>query len=154
MENDEKMKKSLFLIAALFVFLLAGCSEGNQTIGDTPEDALKQIEQENEPRDVKVYGSHEVNDDLVLMIFRGVMNDEDIWVADVHKLDAGQWKVESVIQMNGPFESDFEIQTVEKNVAYDYEFGYINSNASITGDFETFEIEGISDWKIWIKDSN
>jgi hypothetical protein len=141
----KKMKLKLMIVIISFVFLLVGCNESSQETANYPEDALKAIEIENVEREINVYGSHEVNEELVLIFFRGAMNDEDIWVADVHKED-GQWTAKEIVQMNGPFEENDEIQTIIR-----YEVGYIESNVSVTENLNIIEIDGIADWKIWIK---
>jgi len=146
------MKLKLIIIVILFGFLLAGCTESNQKLVKNPEDALKTIEVGNEEREINVYGSYKVNEELVLIVFRGAMNDEDIWVADVHK-EEGQWVAKEIVQMNGPFEKNGDIQTVVISDEFGYEVGYINSGVPVTGDLNIFEVEGISDWKIWIKQS-
>lgn len=144
------MKLNLMLIIISFVFLLVGCNESSQPTANYPEDALKGIEIENEDREINVYGSYKVNEELVLIVFRGAMNDEDIWVADVHQED-GQWTAKEIVQMNGPFEESSEIQTVITSEAFGYEVGYIESNVPVTEDLNVIEIDGIVDWKIWIK---
>lgn len=146
------MKSKLIIIVISFGFLLAGCTESNQKLVKNPEDALKTIEVGNEEREINVYGSHKVNEELVLIVFRGAMNDEDIWVADVHKED-GQWVAKEIVQMNGPFEKNGDVQTVVISDEFGYEVGYIDSDVPVTGDLNIFEVEGISDWKIWIKQS-
>lgn len=149
-EKGEKMKSKLIIIVISFSFLLAGCTESNQNLVNNPEDALKTIEVGNEEREINVYGSHKVNEELVLIVFRGAMNDKDIWVADVHKED-GRWVAKEIVQMNGPFEESSDIQTVIISDEFGYEVGYIKSEVPVAGDLNIFEIEGISDWKIWIK---
>lgn len=144
------MKSKLIIIVLSFSFLLAGCTENNQNLVKNPEDALKTIEVGNEDREINVYGSHKVNEDLVLLVFRGAMNDEDIWVADVHKED-GQWVAKEIVQMNGPFEESGDIQTVIISDEFGYEVGYIKSGVSANGYLNIFEVEGISDWQIWFK---
>lgn len=150
------MKINLMLIIILFVFLLAGCKESSPEVSQEtakyPEDALKAIEIENEEREINVYGSHKVNEELVLIVFRGAMNDEDIWVADVHK-EEGQWTAKEIVQMDGPFEENGEIQTVITNDDFGYEVGYIENNVPVTEDLNIIEIDEIGDWKIWIKQS-
>lgn len=142
------MKSNLILII-LFVFLLLGCNEGSQETASVPEDALKLIELGND-REIEVYGSHKVNEELVLIVFRGVMNDEDIWVADVHKKD-GQWIAKEIVQMNGPFEGNDEMQTLIINDDFGYEMGYIASDVPPTENLTVIEVDGIMDWKVWIK---
>lgn len=144
------MKSKLIIIVISFGFFLAGCTESNQNLVNNPEDALKTIEVGNEEREINVYGSHKVNEELVLIVFRGAMNDKDIWVADVHKED-GQWVAKEIVQMNGPFEESSDIQIVIISDEFGYEVGYIKSEVPVAGDLNIFEIEGISDWKIWIK---
>lgn len=138
------------IVIISFVFLLVGCNESSQETANYPEDALKAIQIENEEREINVYGSHEVNEELVLVFFRGAMNDEDIWVADVHKED-GQWTAKEIVQMNGPFEENGEIQTVITNDDFGYEVGYIKSNVSVNENLNILEIDEIADWKVWIK---
>jgi hypothetical protein len=144
------MKLKLMIVIISFVFLLLGCNESSQETANYPVDALKAIEIENVEREINVYGSHYVNEELVLIVFRGAMNDEDIWVADVHKED-GQWTAKEIVQMNGPFEENGEIQTIITNDDFGYEVGYIESNVSVTENLNIIEIDGIADWKIWIK---
>ncbi len=150
--KGEKMKSKLIIIVISFVFLLAGCTESNQNLVNNPEYALKTIEVGNDEREINVYGSHKVNEELVLIVFRGAMNDKDIWVADVRKED-GQWVAKEIVQMNGPFEESGDIQTVIISDEFGYEVGYIKSEVPVAGDLNIFEVEGISDWKIWIKQS-
>jgi hypothetical protein len=146
------MKSNLMLIVLTVVVSLVGCNEISKESAHYPEEALKNIEVGNSERDISVYGSHEVNEELVLFVFRGVMNDKDVWVADVHKED-GQWVAKEIVQMNGPFEGKGTIQTVVSNEEFGYEVGYIKSNNSDTADLDLniIEIEGIVDWKIWVK---
>ncbi|SOC41573.1 hypothetical protein [Ureibacillus acetophenoni] len=144
------MKSNLMLIILSLLFLLVGCNEISKETAHYPEDALKNIEVGNKEREIIIYGSHKVNEDLVLFVFRGVMNDKDVWIADVHK-DDGQWVAKEIVQMNGPFKGKGNIQTVVTNDEFGYEVGYIESNNSETDDLNIIEIEGIEDWKIWIK---
>ncbi|MGD7024888.1 hypothetical protein FZC79_05080 [Rossellomorea vietnamensis] len=144
------MNKSLTLVFVALVFLLVGCNESSQEPARSPEDALRMIEVENEKRQINVYGTHKVNEDLVLIVFRGVMNGEDIWLADVHKED-GQWKAKESVQMNGPFEGNGEIQTIIINEDFGYEVGYIESNVPIPENLNIVEIDKVEDWKIWFK---
>ncbi|MEH7236708.1 hypothetical protein [Bacillus sp. JJ1562] len=144
------MKSHLIIIVMSFVFFLVGCTESSEDIANNPEDALKTIEVGNEEREIHVYGSHKVNDEFVLIVFRGAMNDKDIWVTDVHKGD-GQWTAKEIVQMNGPFEGSGDIQTVITSEEFGYEVGYIKRNVPVTENVNVFEIEGITDWKIWIK---
>lgn len=146
------MKSNLIRIMMSLIFLLAGCNESSKEGANLPEDALRMIVVENEEREIHVYGSHKVNEELVLIVFRGAMNDKDIWVADVHKED-GQWVAKGIVQMNGPFEGSGDIQTVIVNDNFGYEVGYIESDAPVTGDLNVIEIDGIVDWKIWVKQS-
>ncbi|WP_277587147.1 hypothetical protein [Psychrobacillus antarcticus] len=146
------MKSKLIIIVISFSFLLIGCTESNQNLVNNPEDALKTIEVGNDEREINVYGSHKVNEELVLIVFRGAMNDKDIWVAEVRKED-GQWVAKEIVQMNGPFEDSEDIQTVIISDEFGYEVGYIKSEVPVAGDLNIFEVEGISDWKIWIKQS-
>jgi hypothetical protein len=152
LERVKKMKSSIILIIMSFVFLLVGCNESSQETANSPEDALRMIEVENGEREINVFGTHKVNEDLVLIVFRGVMNDEDIWLADVHKED-GQWIAKEIVQMNGPFEGNGEIQTLIINKDFRYEVGYIESNVPFTENLNVVEIDDIEDWKIWIKQS-
>lgn len=153
--KDEKMKSKFIMIVLSFGLLLMGCTNSSQSVVNSPEDALKSIESGNEEREIHVYGSYKVSEELELLIFRGVMNDQDIWVADVHKVD-GQWVAKGIVQMNGPFKESDDIQTLllrdEFGLPLDYELGYIKSNVPVPEDLHVFEIEGISDWKIWIKE--
>lgn len=144
------MKLNLMLVIISCVFLIVGCNEGSQETANYPEDALKVIEMENKEREINVYGSHEVNEELVLIVFRGAMNDKDIWVADVHKEDS-QWTAKEIVQMNGPFVGNGEIQTVITNDDFGYEVGYIKSNVSVNENLNIIEIDEMADWKIWIK---
>lgn len=150
------MKSNLMLLIISFGFLLAGCNESgpevSQETANYPEDALKAIEIGNEEREINVYGSHKVNEDLVLIVFRGAMNDKDIWVVDVHK-EEGQWTAKEIVQINGPSDENGEIQTVITNDDFGYEVGYIKSNVPVTEDLNIIEIDEIRDWKIWIKQS-
>ena len=146
------MKSSIILILISFVFLLLGCNECSQETANLTEDALRMIEVENEEREINVYGTHKVNEGLVLIVFRGVMNDKDIWLADVHKED-GQWIAKGIVQMNGPFEGYGEIQTLIINDDFGYEVGYIESTVPIAENLNVVEIDDIEDWKIWIKQS-
>ena len=93
-----------------------------------------------------------MNEELVLYVFRGIMNDKDIWVADIRKAE-GQWKVKEITQMNGPFEGNGDTQTIITNEDFGYEVGYIENNIPVTNDLNIIEIEGIEEWKIWIKQS-
>lgn len=147
------MKKSLVLVIVSIVFLLFGCKESRQGPANSPEDALRMIETENAEREINVYATHKVNEDLVLIVFRGVMNDEDIWLADVHNED-GEWKAKESVQMNGPFEGNGEIQTIIINEDFGYEVGYIDSNVPIPENLNVVEIDKVEDWKIWIKQSD
>ncbi|MGM0844970.1 MAG: hypothetical protein ACQEUT_08330 [Bacillota bacterium] len=146
------MKPGIILVILSFVFLLVGCNESSQEPANLPEDALRVIEAENEEREINVFGTHSVNKDLVLIVFRGLMNDKDIWLADIHKED-GQWIAKEIVQMNGPFEGNGEIQTLIINEGFGYEVGYIDSNVSIPENLNVVEIADIEDWKIWIKSS-
>lgn len=152
LERVKKMRSNLIILIMSFVFLLVGCIESSQKSANLPEDALRKIEVENEEREINVYGSHKVNEELVLIVFRGVMNNEDIWVADVHKED-GQWIAKEIVQMNGPFEGNGEIQTLIINDDFGYEVGYIESTVPINENLTVIEIDEIVDWKIWIKQS-
>ena len=143
------MKSTLILITLSLVFLLVGCDEISKDAANYPEDALKTIEDGNEERKIIVYGSHKVNEELVLYVFRGVMNDKDIWVADIRK-DGGLWKVKEITQMNGPFEGNGDTQTIITNDDFGYEVGYIGNNVPVTDGLNVIEIEGIEEWKIWI----
>lgn len=143
------MKSKLILIVMSF-FLLAACTEESEDLVKNPEDALKMIELGNEDREIKVYGSHKVNEKLVLIVFKGAMNDEDIWVADVHNKE-NQWVVKEIVQMNGPVDSSADIQTVIVSDEFGYEVGYIKSDVSVPEELNVFEIKEISDWRIWIK---
>lgn len=133
-----------------FVFLLAACTEESEDLVKSPEDALKMIEQGNEDREIKVYGSHKVNEKLVLIVFKGAMNDKDIWIADVHK-EGNKWGVKKIVQMNGPIDSSSDIQTVIVSDESGYEVGYIKNNVPVPEELNVFEIKDISDWEIWIK---
>ncbi|WP_391115967.1 hypothetical protein [Psychrobacillus sp. L3] len=144
------MKKKLITVVISFGLLLSGCTEGSPNLDSSPEDALKRIEVGNEEREINVYGSLKVNKELELLVLRGAMNNKDIWVADVHKED-GRWVAKGIVQMNGPFEGSDDIQTVIISEEFGYEVGYVKSGVPLTEDLNTFEIEGISDWKIWIK---
>ncbi|QFT90765.1 hypothetical protein FIU87_19145 [Bacillus sp. THAF10] len=147
------MKPHLVLVILLsFVFLLVGCDEVSKKTVYLPEDALKTIEAENVDREITVYGSHKVNEELFLFVFRGVMNDKDVWVAEIQK-NNGQWEAKEVVQMNGPFEGMSDTQTVITNDDYGYEVGYMESNIPVTDNLKVIEIEGIEEWKIWIKQS-
>ncbi|WP_047980515.1 hypothetical protein [Ornithinibacillus contaminans] len=146
------MKSTVHLIILSFFILLVGCDEINDETANNPEDALKAIEVGNKEREIIVYGSHKVNEALVLFVFRGVMNDKDIWVADIHKED-GQWKANGIVQMNGPFEGMGETQTVISNNEFGYEVGYMDGNVPVDDSLHVIEIEEIDDWKIWIKQS-
>lgn len=146
------MKSNLIVITLSMVFLLVGCDEVNKDSANNPEDALKTMEEGYEEEEIIVYGSHKVNDELVLYVFKGHMNDKDIWVADVRK-DRDKWKAKEVFQMNGPFEDNGDIQTVITNDDFGYEIGYIESHVPVTDDLNVIEIEGNEEWKIWIKQS-
>lgn len=71
----------------------------------------------------------------------------------VHK-ENGQWVTKEIVQTNGPFKGKGNIQTVVTNDKFGYEVGYIESNNLDTDDLNIIEIEGIVDWKIWIKQSS
>ncbi len=147
--------KLKMLIISSFVFLLVGCNESSELelAANYPEAALKAAVTENEERDITVYGSHEINDELILIVFRGAMNSKDIWIADVHE-EGGQWKVQELVQMNGPFAESADIQTVINNETFGYEVGYIHHNVTINGNLKIIEIDDNTDWKIWIKKTN
>ena len=144
------MKSNLILVILSLAFLLVGCDEISKDAANYPEDALKTIEDGNKERKIIVYGSHKVNEELALYVFRGIMNDKDIWVADIRKTE-GQWKVKEITQMNGQFEGNGDTQTIIPNEDFGYEVGYIENNVPVTSDLNIIEIEGIEEWKIWIK---
>ena len=141
-----KMKK-LMVIFLSCSLLLAGCT-GSNSLGDTPEDALHKIEKDD--REIHVYGSHKVNDELMLLVFRGVMNDKDILVGDVRK-KGEQWEANELFQMNGPLDDQVDMETTFTLDELGYEMGYIKSGVAVPDVVDVFEIEGISDWRIWIK---
>jgi hypothetical protein len=146
------MKSNVILAMLLLFFLLAGCDEISIDAASSPEDALKTIETGNKEREITVYGSHQVNEALVLIVFQGVMNNKDIWVADVRKAN-GQWKAEEVVQMNGPFEGKGDTQTIITNEEFGYEIGYIDSDVPEADKGSVIEVDGVEEWKIWIKES-
>lgn len=145
------MKAKVYLLILSTFILLVGCDAISKEIADNPEDALRALEAESKEREIIVYGFHQVNEALVLFVFRGVMNDQDIWVADIHKSD-GEWKVKEIVQMNGLFADMSETQTVISNDDLGYEVGYMDSNVPVDDSFHIIDIEGIDDWKIWIKE--
>lgn len=146
------MKSNFILIIISLIFLLVSCDEISKETAYYPEDALKMIEIENKEREIIEYGSHKVNDELVLIVFRGAMNDEDIWIADIRK-DDGKWKAKEIVQMNGPFEGKADNQIIITNDEFGYEVGYMESNVEVTENLNIIEIEEIEDWIIWIKQS-
>ncbi|GLB57525.1 MULTISPECIES: hypothetical protein [Sporosarcina] len=81
-----------------------------------------------------------------------MMNDQDIWVAEVHEED-GQWAIRETFQMNGPFEDAEDVETVFVNEEPGYEMGYIQDGIPVPDDAEVFEFEGVFDWKIWFMSS-
>ncbi len=144
------MKSFLIIITFSLVSLLVGCDGIGKDVANSPEDALKTIEEGYEERMIIVYGSHKVNEEAVLYVFRGVMNDKDIWVADIRN-DSGEWEVKEIFQMNGPFEGNVDNQTIITNYDVGYEVGYIESDVVVTDDINIIEIDGIEEWKIWIR---
>ncbi|MFC0470125.1 hypothetical protein ACFFHM_06205 [Halalkalibacter kiskunsagensis] len=146
------MKLNLILVAFLFIFLLIGCNGDNPETINSPEDALKMIEEVGKEREIHVYGSYEVNDDLVLIVFKGAMNDNDIWIADVHNQD-GQWSAQEIVLMSGPFEGQGNIQTIIRNDEYGYEVGYMESSVTVIESASVIKIDESIDWKIWIRHS-
>lgn len=142
------MKWKWIVIFISLGLLLAGCTEGGKKLGDTPEDALNKMEKDD--REIHVYGSHKVNKEIVLLVFRGFMNDKDILVADVRKKDE-RWEVKELFQMNGPLDDRVDIETAFTLDEFGYEMGYIKSDVPVPDNVKVFDIEGISDWRIWIK---
>ncbi|BCB02568.1 hypothetical protein [Bacillus sp. KH172YL63] len=143
------MKLNMIVLMLSLVFLLSACNGSDDPEGSpSPEEALKKIG--NEERNMTVYGTYKVNDDLVLFVFRGAMNEKDIWIADVHRED-GRWTAQGIVQMNGPIEGNGDRQTVIVNEEDGYEAGYITSAASDTEDLKMIDIDGVGDWKIWFK---
>ena len=85
------MKRLMLFMALSMVLVQAGCDEAGKEAANKPADALNMIEDGNERRDIIVHGSYKVHEKLFLYVFRGVMNDKDIWLADIRK-ENGKWK--------------------------------------------------------------
>ncbi|CAH2716193.1 hypothetical protein BACCIP111895_03377 [Neobacillus rhizosphaerae] len=143
--------KSRFIVILLFVFLLGGYISASKDSKNTPEDALYDLKEEN--RNVHFYGSTQVNKSLVLMVFKGYMNDKDIWVADIQN-QKGHWKVEKIIKMDQSLYELSETHSIHKDDEIGYELGYLKGDSTdIEKEANTtvIPLEDESDWKVWIK---
>lgn len=145
------MKSLLKIFILTIVCLLISCDDNVQMLADQPEEVLKLIEVENEERTMTIYGAHHVNDELALIVFKGVMNDQDVWLADVHKV-SDQWKVIELVQLSGPFAGEGDRQTVVINDELGYEVGYMTNDVLASDRLKIIEVTH-QDWKVWIKSS-
>ncbi|WHY87358.1 hypothetical protein QNH39_05745 [Neobacillus novalis] len=143
--------KLRFCVILLFVFLLGGCISVSKVSPNTPEDALYDLKEEN--RNVHIYGSSQVNNSLVLMVFTGYMNNEDIWVADIQN-QKGHWKVEKIIKMDQSLYELNETHSIYKDDELRYELGYHKGDSNDKekeANQKVIPLEDESDWKVWIK---
>ncbi|KAB8125973.1 hypothetical protein F9U64_21145 [Gracilibacillus oryzae] len=136
-----------WLTPLFLLFVLLGCNSGESAT--TPEEALSLIDEAHENREIEIYGIHQLNEDAVLIAFRGAMNDSDSWVADVRQTDAN-WAVKEIYQMNGPFEetNDEEITFTTDQFA----LGYVINDAGAKENETMITIDATQDWRILIRD--
>lgn len=143
---------SVLIIFLCSVFLI-GCSEGKAESAVTPEKALEFIEKSDEPREYHVYDSYQVNDDLVLILFKGHMNDQDIWLAE-SKRENGHWKIDDVIMINNYLDKDEAHYTIHENEELGYEVGYIKGDTTEIKNEDNIKLIDLGkdeEWDVWIK---
>jgi hypothetical protein len=144
-----------FLLIAVFL-LLAGCNfdkkeeeAAAQYSAETPEEVMKLVE-EDEKRDFTIFGTHQVDDRLAFVVFKGFMNEKDIWIAEIEK-ENGQWITKKFVLMEFPQDHEQPITYTDSDTGY--EAGYINDSTELDTKENTkvINLDDDSEWKIWLK---
>ncbi|WP_421378265.1 hypothetical protein ACOJQI_12535 [Bacillus salacetis] len=148
------MKIRGFLVIAAALFLL-GCTNENKEESlddypaDTPEEAVKLVS--DKEKELKIYGNFQAHDELVLVVFKGFMNKEDIWIAEVEKED-DKWITKKVVLMEEPQKGEDPLIYSDSDKGY--EAGYLEEGQT---DFESgknikvIDLDEDSDRKILLK---
>lgn len=138
----------IFLIVGLSVIIgLTGCEQGDLDSSqiNTPEDALYLTEEEF-AKILNIYDSVDVNENRVIMVYRGIFNgSENVFVANVES-ENGHWSATHAIDIGEPSEDSLNsFSETEK-----FEAGYFNGNSPNKENMKIVKIEG-SEMKVWIR---
>lgn len=141
------MKKVAFILIFVSLFL-GGCRIDSMAIkANTVEEALENLQKEEQNRDFKLYGILNAGDDLAFVAFKGLMNDQDFWVAEVTKKNQ-YWAVTNcyLIMDSGIPNEVYHFE----NVDLGYELGFTRGEMA-DDNARFFEFEEEVEWKIWYK---
>ncbi|WP_456274577.1 hypothetical protein [Bacillus sp. AK031] len=140
------------LAGACIVFLgLAGCCEDkaespNHMSFLSREEALLDVLKDEE-RDMNVYGSYQLKNGSVLTVFKGLMNDQDIWMADIGK-ENERWKVDHLDLLRGSGEVNQGNGLIYTNDETGYEVGVLSGKNPVS----SVKIIEAGNDTYWIKD--
>lgn len=139
------------MLVLLIAISLAGCIQWEEDGENSP---VKAIDEYDKFKDVKIYGSHQVANDLTLVVLEGTYTQKGIWVAEVHFIEKdNRWKVNNITHLMEPNEnwSPFEIM-LESDEGY--RVGFLKSdskNKEIEKVDKVINIESYDNWKVWIQ---
>jgi hypothetical protein len=142
--------------AACIVFLgLWSCSEDkvdspNPKAFFTPEEALLNVLKDEE-RDLIIMGSSQLRNGSVLTVFKGYMNDQDIWMADISHIN-DLWKVDHLDLLKGLGAADEEKGLIYTNEKTGYEVGFLTAGNSDIHTKENMKMIDTGEGSFWIKD--
>ncbi|GKV65773.1 MULTISPECIES: hypothetical protein [Sporosarcina] len=141
------MQKKIFFLL-LTLLLATGCAASKSSMSNTPEEALDQLHAEEGFAEViKVYRTLEVDNDRVITVYKGNMDQkEEIFIANVKKSEKDSWSVTDAISIGVPSE---EI-TTESTATASFEAGYIKKNSAANPNTKTVEIDD-DKYKVWVK---
>lgn len=95
------MKKWIIIV---FCFLLVACDNNAALTAETPDKALQLLEsQKDYPKIIKLLNSIEINEEQVIYVFEGEINNQSEWfVANIEKVGESKWLVKESINVGLP----------------------------------------------------
>ncbi|WNF38332.1 hypothetical protein RJD24_07880 [Bacillaceae bacterium IKA-2] len=139
----------ILFIFTLILTITVGCQANNENSSNTPAEALERIHLDESYAEVKeVYETIEIDEDRVISVYKGTMNNiEEIFVANIEKMD-GKWLVTDAINIGMPIADNLN-QGSGGSGTEKFEAGYIDEKSVLDEEIKIIELND-SNYKIWI----
>ncbi len=140
------MYRFLFILIFLLIFTV-GCQPNNNSSSNTPEEALEQIHiDEGYAEVVDIYKTIEINEDRVISVYKGAINNnEEIFVANIERVD-GRWLVTVAQNIGMPSADTLNRSSVTEK----FKAGFTDKHSILNEEIKIIELSD-SNFKIWVE---
>lgn len=147
-EGEDYMNRILFIFTLIFTLILTvGCQANGDSSSNTPTEALERLHLDENYAEVKeVYETIEIDEDRVISVYKGIMNNtEEIIVANIEKTN-GKWLVTDATNIGMPSADNLN----QGSGTEKFKAGYMDEKSVLKEEFKIVELND-SNYKIWIE---